>query len=216
METNPMGTPKKKTNDKVMRVVGGPYDSVAALVRDTGDAAFADHFETYQSDRVLVNGLTVLRCVKGLTQAELAKRMDCGQSKVSKMETSVDSDLSFGDIIAFSHALDREVQLTLTPSHANGADHIRYYTACIKRELDQLVELAGDDKSISEGVEALAIKTITRMVGAIEDSISALPHRATESRSRVCVDVEGEQGERLPLDHPKRVRKPAPKVPADV
>jgi len=197
-----------------MRVVGGPYDRVAALVRDAGDTTFADEFEKYQAERRLVNGLTVLRCLMGLTQGELAEKIGCGQSKVSKLEASVDADLSFGDIIACAQALERGVQITLTPIRAKGADHIRFYTACIKRELDRLVELAGDDDAIGKGVENFAIKTIGGLVGMIESSLGSLPHLATRADSSVRVDVEGEPGEHLPLDRPKRVRKATRKAPA--
>jgi len=93
----------KKAMDRPMRVVGKKYASVSALVRDTAEAEVANKFDKYQADRRLINCLTVIRCANEVTQVELAKRMDCAQSKVSKMESSTDADLNFGDIISLHY-----------------------------------------------------------------------------------------------------------------
>ena len=102
----------KKAMDRPMRVVGKKYASVSALVRDTAEAEVANEFDKYQADRRLINCLTVVRCANEVTQVELAKRMDCAQSKVSKMESSTDADLNFGDIISYAHALKQSVSIT--------------------------------------------------------------------------------------------------------
>jgi transcriptional regulator with XRE-family HTH domain len=200
-------TTKTGTKSKPMKVVGRKYATVADLVRDTSEADFADEFDKHQSERNLIRALTVLRCVKGLSQAELAERMNCGQPKISKLESSTDADLNLGDTLSYASAMQQTVRISLTPDRATGVDHVRFYAACIKHELDRLVKIAGDDKEIGDGVEAFAIETVQRMLAMIEESISKLPHRVQQPTSSICVEVEGERGERLPLDQPKRRRK---------
>ena len=92
---------KNKTKAKVMKVIGKKYANVSDLVRDTSEREFADEFDKYQADRTLVNCLKVLRTAHGVTQAELASRMGCVQSKVSKLESSTDAELNFGDAICY-------------------------------------------------------------------------------------------------------------------
>lgn len=207
-------TTTKKVKDRPMKVVGKKYPGVSELVRDTCEPEFADEFDTYQAERGLVNSLTVVRCANGVSQAELAGRMRCGQPKVSRMESSVDADLNFGDITSYAFALKQSVHITFSPARKNGVDHIRFHVECIKHELDRLVKVAGDDRRTGDGVEAFAIETLQNMVTMFEGSLDRLPHRTQQSDAAVSVEVEveGERGQRLPLDVPKRARKPSRKI----
>jgi hypothetical protein len=193
--------------DSPMKVVGRKYASVSELVRDTSDAGFADEFDKYQADRGLVNCLTIIRCANGVSQVELAKRMDCAQSKISKMETSADADLSFGDVVSFALALQQSIRISFSPSRKNGSDHIRFHVECIKHALDGLVRINGDDKDTCDDVEAFAIQTVQNMVTAIESALDKLPHRMQQPSSPVSVEAEGERGQRLRLDLPRSLRR---------
>src|SRR3954466_8410856 len=62
----------KKAMDRPMKVVGKKYASVSELVRDTAEPEVANEFDKYQAARRLVNCLTVIRCVNGVSQATLA------------------------------------------------------------------------------------------------------------------------------------------------
>src|SRR5271157_3734252 len=199
METTKMTS---KTKSRVMKVVGQKYASVSDLVRDMSEPDFSEEFDKYQADRRLVNCLKVIRTSHGLSQAELAKRMGCAQSKVSKLESSIDADVNFGDVICYALALGRSVFMFVNPAKASGTDQIRFYFECIKHELDRLVTPAGNDTSIAGGVEQFAIETIQNMVTMIETSLEKLPHRAKQLRAAVSVEVSGDRGERLCLDSP--------------
>jgi transcriptional regulator with XRE-family HTH domain len=212
METT---TTKKRATDRPMKVVGRKYASVSDLVRDTSDVEFADDFDKYQADRQLVNCLTVIRCTNELSQAKLAERMGCFQSKISKMESSVDADLNFGDVIKYAMGLKQGVHITFSPLRKNGADHIRFHIECIKHELDRLVKIAGNDPAFGNGIEAFAIEQVQNMVQFVDALLDKLPHRIHQSSGGVAVEAEGEHGERLPLDMPKRSRK-TPKKAAPV
>ena len=172
------------------------------MVRDTAGAEFADEFDKYQADRQLVNCLTVIRCINGVSQVELAKRMECAQSKVSKMETSTDQDLNLGDIINYALAMRQSIQIRFSPATKNGADDIKYHVECIKHELDRLVQSGGGNKERYNGVEMFAIQTAQRMIENIESTLGALPQRRDQRSVPLTVAAEGERGERLPLDAP--------------
>jgi hypothetical protein len=130
--------------------------------------------------------------------------MGCAQSKVSKMESSTDPELNFGDLIRFALALKQAVFIAFSPARKNGADHIRFHVECIKHELEQLVKTASDDRASGDGIEVFAVETVQNMVKVIEESLDKLPHRTQKTGDAVTVEVEGERGQRLPLDGPKR------------
>jgi transcriptional regulator with XRE-family HTH domain len=140
--------------------------------------------------------------LSGVSQVELAKRMGCAQSKVSKMETSTDQDLNFGDVISYASAMRQSVQIRFSPATKNSADDIKYHVECIKHELDRLVQSAGDNKEARNGVEAFAIQTAQRLIANIESTLDALPHRIERRSVPVTVAAEGERGERLRSDAP--------------
>jgi hypothetical protein len=96
---------------------------------------------------------------------------------------------------------------------ANGAEHIRFHFNSIKQELDELVRIAEDNPGIGDGVEACAIENVQRLIRVVEQSLGRLPDRAQTRRDVVSFEVEGEQGERLSIDTPRRarVRKPVAK-----
>lgn len=205
----------KQPKDKPMKIVGKAYASVSDMVRDTCDTDFADEFDKHLTEHRISKILTVTRCSKGLTQADLGEKMDCGQAKVSKMERTPDVDLHLGDIFKYVLALDHVMHVVFMPGSSNAVDHIRFHMNSIKHELGRLVKLAGADRTIGDGVEAYAIDNVGKYIEMIDATLNKLPHRAQQRRSPVCVEVEGERGERLPLDAPKRVRKPSRKtVPA--
>ncbi len=202
---------KTKVNEKPMRIVGKKFSSVSALVHASTDPEFADEFDRYQEERRLVNCLTTIRCSSGVSQDELANRMKCGQSKISRVESSIDSDLNFGDIVAYALALKRGVYVEFGQTQRTAANRVRFHVACIKRELDNLSSTAGNDKVIGEGIEAFGIEQIQKMVDMIEGILDRLPHRAEQAGPPVSVEAEGERGQRLSVDGPKRVRRTTPK-----
>ena len=54
----------------------------------------------------LVNTLLQLRIEKGISQKELAKRIGCDPSKISRMEAGTDLQLKMGDVMQYLSALD--------------------------------------------------------------------------------------------------------------
>lgn len=199
--------PQAEHQDLPEEVMGKTYASVSDLVRDTCDADFADEFDRHLAEHRMSKILTVIRCNKGLTQGDVGDKIGCGQAKVSKMERTPDLDLNFGDIIRYAYSLGQSMHVVFMPSSTSAVDHIRFHMNSIKHELGRLVQLAGDDRAIGDGIEAYAIYNVEKYIAMIDDTLNKLPHREQKDRSPMCVEVEGERGERLPLDVPKRVRK---------
>ena len=190
-----------------MEIVGRAFASVADMVRNTCDSEFADEFDEHLAERRLSKIMTVIRCGKVQTQAAVAEKMGCGQAKVSKMERTVDRELNFGDIVDYSRALGQALHMAFMPASGNSVDHIRFHMNLIKHELKRLVTLAGDDRTIGNGVEAYAIENLEKYVSMIDDTINKLPHRMQQARSSLCVEAQGEGGQRLSFGTQKRVRK---------
>ena len=87
------------------------------------------------------------------------------------MESSVDADLNFGDIIESASALKQAVFIAFSPARKSRVDQIRFHIECIKDQLDRLGKIAGDDRTIGDGVEGYAIETVENLVRLIEQSL---------------------------------------------
>lgn len=127
------------------------FSSTVDLVRDIfdeEDAGFASELEQQIQNRQLVRLLTTLRNKHGITQADVAREMDCQQSKISKIENSTDNMLTMGELEAYAKAIQCDVVLQFTKRNETSLERIKRYSQLIHRELCRLTELTPHDEKI--------------------------------------------------------------------
>ncbi|MEX2444747.1 MAG: helix-turn-helix domain-containing protein [Alkalispirochaeta sp.] len=128
------------------------YDSVSDLVHDiSDDTAFADALDQEIDEQRMATTLFVLRNREGLTQAELAERMGCTQSRVSKLEHASFSSISVQDLIDYSTALGTDLNISF--QKMNAAALVKHHFFQIKKHMDDIRELVGDDPEMVEGAK---------------------------------------------------------------
>ena len=88
--------------------------SVSQMVRETSDdPAFTESFEKRLEARKITKDLMILRAVHRLSQRDIAEKVGCTQSRISKLETTNDGDLRLGDLARYSDALGLRVKILL-------------------------------------------------------------------------------------------------------
>ena len=88
------------------------YTSIEEMLRGISeDKQFADDFDRHVGKRRLVKHLFALRSVEGLSQKDIAERIGCSQSRISKLENGTDDDLRLADLAAHLGALDLDLCL---------------------------------------------------------------------------------------------------------
>ena len=65
----------------------------------------------------LAKFLFLNRCAQNLTQKELAKKVGCSTSKISKIEHSNDEDLTIKDLLLYSNVLNMHLKLNFSNGH---------------------------------------------------------------------------------------------------
>ncbi len=172
------------------------HRSVSDLVRNLSeDRSFADAFQKRLSDRQLIKVLTVLRTRAGLSQQELAEKLHCTQSKVSKLESSNDADIGFGDLVNYTGAIEHEMRLFLVPKGQTIVDDVKMHALMIQRLLHRLVRLARDDGTMTKGVADFLEEAACNLARIVQTAAAALPPTADEFRQPLQVealDVEAE------------------------
>ena len=90
------------------------YHSVPELVREMSETgSFADAFESRLAERKLVKELMVVRATQGLSQKDMALKLGCTQSRISKLESMTDAEFRIGDLAKYAQGLGLELTITL-------------------------------------------------------------------------------------------------------
>jgi transcriptional regulator with XRE-family HTH domain len=179
------------------------YQSVSQMVRETTDNAFADSFDKRVHRRRIVKDLMVLRAGRGLTQGDVAEKMRCTQSRISKLESSEDFDLTIGDLARYAGAIGFRVNVMLEPQDTTSVRRVKKLAFQIKEELDRLVGLARDDQKIAQGVAGFFNEAFFNLVKMLQDSAKKLPCHPEDGELLISFEIiEDAPGEKPDADSP--------------
>ena len=92
---------------------GRTYRNVDEMLRGHGYRRVADAVRQLSTKTKLIDQLILARVAAGLTQSQMASKLRCSQSCISKIEDSQDADLSLGDIQSYARVVGLKLQLDL-------------------------------------------------------------------------------------------------------
>ena len=166
-----MKTHKTKTATKK------PYRSVAEMVGDLSeDRAFAEAMRKKLEERSVVDMLMAIRSVQDLSQKDIAGRMGCTQSRISKLEAGKDEDLRIGDLQSYAGALGLDLMMVLGKKSQGRTmvDKVKQHALAIKRLLESMAALADKDDSIAEGVKVFFHEAAFNLAKIVQDATNTL------------------------------------------
>jgi transcriptional regulator with XRE-family HTH domain len=153
------------------------YTSVSELVQDlVPDVENRAAIENRIAGRKLVKQLMARRAVKGLSQQEIAQKIGCTQSRISKLESSSDDDIRLGDLRVYAKAVDCEFVYGLAPHDMKPVDKVKCHVFAIKKHMDDLASLARADETIIKGVANFFSELFFNFARLFGDSVKRLPH----------------------------------------
>ncbi len=174
--------------------MGRRYTSVTEMVREvTGDKDYAQELEQELGAKSLSRTLFVLRCQKGVTQADLAKRLGWSQSRVSKLENSELDKMKMGDLVAYIGAIDLQACLCFHKKRMTAVEWVKFHAFEVKKHLDRLAGLAHEDEGIYEGVKSFFGEALFNLLHMFENSAKKLPKPCRKPASttlEVCVSSD--------------------------
>lgn len=161
------------------------FSSVEEMVKAVSDdAAFEEEFSNRVAAREVVKKLFAIRNSMGLSQKDIAERIGCTQSKVSKLEAGTDADLRVGDLESYLSCLGLEGRLILTKGEPRVVDDIKYYFCGLSEALNRLKDLAHNDPQIAAEVGNFSQEVAFNFIGRISQFISELPSDARKRCQR--------------------------------
>jgi transcriptional regulator with XRE-family HTH domain len=158
-----------------------------ASVRDLVKATAANDDQIREFDRrirgsAIVNALVRSRAAAGMTQADVAERMERTQSAVSKLEHSTDAELSLQDIASYLHATGGRLNLGIG-KQPNRVERIKELAICLEGELKSLADLSSnsDDRAIRQSINGFFGEAWFNFFKILCDATSRLPMEPEET-----------------------------------
>jgi transcriptional regulator with XRE-family HTH domain len=167
------------------------YENVTELLKGIGaDSSFSKSVEHDIRIRSIGRGLVVLRHKAGLTQADVAIKMNVKQSTISKIERSTNANLRMGDIEAYLFAVGGKMNIAVLGSETTLADQVKFHVHQIHALLDKLAVLSTKDKSLGPHIHKFFFEALFNFVKGVE-SASAKVHCVPNEQSKIeFVDIE--------------------------
>jgi len=156
------------------------YNSVIEMSEGISDSKeFTEELRNALESTKLARVLMVMRNKRGLTQADVAKKMGYRQSKISKLEHTGADSISVGDLRRYAEALGVNITISFHEP-MNAVQWIKHHAFQIQKHFDDLVELSHKDEGILHGVKNFFAESIFNIVRLIMDSAEKLPMQSAE------------------------------------
>lgn len=120
----------------------------------------------YSAKRFFSKQLYAMRVKAGLSQTEMAKKVGCGQPKISKIEEKEDSLITLEDLRSYCQALGYNMEIHFH-RRKTLADQIAYHVHALRELFSQLTGLCKGDKSMTKGAATLMAGTADGLLANI-------------------------------------------------
>jgi len=124
--------------------------------------------------RQLANFLVFLRCDHKLTQKELANRMKCTQSKISKLEMAYDDQISIKDLLEYGRALNLQLELGYRNKNVKITELINYHVYRIREYLSRLIFMGKGDNVMMKGVLKVVESTLGKFIDIVSENLKII------------------------------------------
>ena len=140
-----------ETRDPTLSQNPKRFSNVADLVRHVSeDKEQAEKTARKIEQMNIVNFLVGLRTAQELSQSDVAEKIGCTQSKVSKLENGIDSNLNIGDVNAYARAIGFEMTIVLGKKERTLVQQIDFHINAVQRLMARLGQFVGENDGLTE------------------------------------------------------------------
>lgn len=169
-----MSTELKKTEPA--KPTPGRFKSVDELMAATGVSADTQKaVSELQKESQLTSRLASLRTAAGITQEQMAERLGCTQSCISKLESGKDEDITLKELRAYAEATGQRIGFAVG-RQLNHVESIKTHAAGIHHHLQALAKLAHEDHELEAGIQKFYSEALFNILGIIAKCQNEMPH----------------------------------------
>lgn len=135
------------------------YQSVLEMAKSNLPSGYAQRLARHLEEHAVSSALCVLRCSKGLTQEQLAKKMGMTPHQIAVLEDSSDFNINMPYLSKFANAIGMKVTVIFDPQETDpeetiAVNAIKHHVFQIQHYLNSLTNLVQDDRAIHTGVDS--------------------------------------------------------------
>ena len=164
---------EKKTAAKP---TGRRYTSVAELMRVEGVSSDVQtHYQEIVNATRIVHQLAQLRHIAGLTQEQMAEKLNVTQSAVSKLESGRDEDLTVGQIREYAKVSGERISLLF----GKPLTHVEAVKICangMRHHLTSLAQLAHKGDDMEREIQAFFGEAFFNVLNILAGCQNAMPN----------------------------------------
>jgi transcriptional regulator with XRE-family HTH domain len=126
-------------------------DMLRALLPEGGDK-LAKKVEKSAKEYSIGDSLIRTRLKAGLTQKQIAAKLGCTQSKISKIECAHNDDMRISDFVKYIGACGCDVSIMVSPHGENASTMVKHHAVAMGMALDKLADIASKDGEIADAI----------------------------------------------------------------
>lgn len=159
-------------------MVSKSYTSAIEMMREiSNDEELIREAEGMIDDRRIISSLLAFRAASGLSQADVASKLKCSQSRVSKLEGSNDADVRLGDLREYAAAIGCELKAGVMPCNLTATELVKCHAFQINKHMEDMAVLAQSDEHIANGIAQFFFEVFVNLSYMLRGAIRALPNR---------------------------------------
>jgi transcriptional regulator with XRE-family HTH domain len=195
---------KQRKNDLLPS--GRRYKSVPALMNaQNTPAKVREKVQKLAASTRVVDELCRMRTRAGLTQAQIADRIGCTQSRISKLEGSVDRDLSLGEIFDYVKASGSQISIGIGKPLTH-VQSVRAHAAGIRKHLRSLADLAKKHDELEPEIQAFFGEAFFNLLKILSECQGAMERASGETELEVFSQREESDASALAATTESRLR----------
>lgn len=177
MNTTPIKTEAKPT--------GRRYASVSELLQKekVSDEVRAE-VSALNAQTVVVRQLVTMRARAGMTQADLAKKIGCTQSRISKIEASKDENVTLGVIRDYVQATESRIGISCGKPVSH-VEAVKNHAFSIRRHLEALANIAKKHDELEPHIQGFFGEAFFNILNILSECQDRMPKAREEFELRV-------------------------------
>lgn len=155
---------------------GRKYASVAALLQGEGASKEVQaRVAELEKETRITRQLACMRSAAGITQAQMADRIGCTQSCISKWESESDEDLTIKVISDYCRITNQRVGI-LVGKPMGHVEAVKAYAWGLRDRLKALAAIARGDDQMEKGIQAFFGEAFFNLLDIFENCQRDLPN----------------------------------------
>lgn len=176
------------TKTEVAKPTGRRYANVSdLLLNEKVSAEVRAEVATLNAQTVVIRQLITLRASAGLTQTDLAQKIGCTQSRISKLEASKDEDITLGVIREYVQATGARFSLSCGKP-VNHVEAVKNHALSIRHHLEALAEIAQKHDELEPHIQGFFGEAFFNILNILSECQGRMPKAREDFEFLVTTD----------------------------